>query len=202
MAKTWLWTWSRSVPLMVARRPRGSLLGHWSSFPSRQYPRPLMRLTVLPAMVACLVIAVACRYEAPSAESRPIGVQEAQRFELAFRVLTEDRTRLEVESQLCPGAFRPLSPSPSNALRDGLRLEQFPAGSRRQDDAIRRTRQQVGTEVAGAAQALASADWFFRRAASTQDASFCGRAQSSLQTVDAHLVLARGLVEAARGGAQ
>lgn len=159
-----------------------------------------MRIIVLPIILACLAVAVACRYEAPSAESRPTGVQEAQRFEVALRVLMEDRTRLESDSHECPGAFRPLSPSPSNALRDGLRLEQFPSGSRRQDDAIRRIRQQVGAEVAGAVQALASADWFLRRAASTQNVSFCGRAQSSLQNVDGHLAQAQRLVQALGGG--
>jgi hypothetical protein len=89
---------------------------------------------------------------------------QAQQFELglADEALTAEAKRLDAALQICPGPRQPLTASPSNALRDGIRV-------RAQGDPVRL--EQVAH--------VALADWYARRASGSGDTRFCDLARAA-----------------------
>ena len=92
--------------------------------------------------------------------------QQAHIFELALAgdSLTAERTRIVHELESCPGPQQTLAVSPSDKVRDGIRI-------RVQGDAAR----------LGEVTQLALADWQVRRAHATGRSDFCDAAAATLR---------------------
>jgi hypothetical protein len=89
---------------------------------------------------------------------------QAQQFELglADEALAAEGNRLDAAQQICPGPPQALTASPSNALRDGIRV-----------------RAQADPARLGQVAQLALADWYLRRASASRDSHFCDQARAA-----------------------
>jgi hypothetical protein len=120
-------------------------------------------------------------------------------IETGMSVLQADRARLAQLLTACPGPQKAWTPSLEGHARDGVR-------ARPVNDAIsgglvgigaRPQREQGSQAFLNAAFQLSRLDWYLRRAAETQSASYCGQATEALKTADDEVARLRGSADEA-----